>query len=175
MQNFWGEMALAVLLLVAAGAWAEQQEDERDPMTCSAIRIISTPPIGRPGRVPVFSVRQILDLNFTVFFPGHHDRMDSVELRLFTPNGHLYQSTIVPVALAEGKKRTVEGYPHPLPVAQLVPHEQDGLESGFAVKAPSFPVAGTLIVADSLYGRWRVEAWPGGAQRACSAHFSLRP
>jgi hypothetical protein len=181
-QRAWVECALSglLLLLVPAGAKGDQPGGWPDP-ACSAIQITSTPRVGRLTKVPSFSTRQVLDLNFTILFPVPRRRglprqdVESLELRLFTPNGHLYQSTTVPIALAARKKRTVEGYPHPLPVAQLLPYGQGGLASGFAVTAPSFPVAGTLIVADSLYGVWRVEAWPDGGQRACSARFSLRP
>jgi hypothetical protein len=105
-----------------------------------------------PEPVTEFSATYILDLLFAVSLVGELVGDKVVELEIHTPNGHLYQRLATPVssAAAAGTVMMVEGYRDPLPVRQL---EADGAgDLQFRL-----PVAGTLIVSNSLYGEWT--AW----------------
>jgi hypothetical protein len=117
-----------------------------------------------------FSATEILDLKFSVFFPGpqRYPLPASLDVKVFTPTGHLYQDIVVPVA-AEGSTeltRAVRGHPFGLKVRRATKR---------VVVVPPFPVAGTSIVSSSLYGKWRVVAWPEGADSPCVTPFGLRP
>lgn len=129
------------------------------------------------GGSPRFSVTKILDLTFTVLFPTKTDGEHLVELRVFTPDSHLYRSLAIPVA-GRGRAlgaRSVDGYARPLP-QQALSRVARG-RGFFEAASTTFPVAGTDIVSSGLYGRWRVEAYLDGAEQRCTpaAWFTLNP
>lgn len=131
------------------------------------IWVSSTP--ASKGRT--FSATEILDLNFSVFFPGpkKNPLPASLDVKVFTPNGHLYQDIVVPVAVEGSTEstRAVRGHPFRLKVRRATAER--------VVEVPPFPVAGTSIVSSSLYGTWRVGAWPEGADSPCETRFGIRP
>jgi len=144
---------------------------------CSGMSVEATPK--KPRVSQDFSARQILDLNFRVRLASS-DTPGTLEMRYYTPSNHLYQSVLVPIA-AEASveaERSLQGYPFPVKVAKVEP-EPDAKARGAAslrtVAAPAFPVAGTMIVNNSLYGTWRAEAWPEGASVPCSLSFAIKP
>lgn len=101
-----------------------------------------------------FRASEILDLRFLVLLPARRG-IEDVEVKLFTPKGHLYQALRIPV----GKS------PSPRPRAF------------FRWATELLPVAGTTIVTSSLYGRWKAEAYLDGATTPCgrARHFTLQP
>lgn len=163
-------LLLSSLLLPASAAAQERA-------TCEALRITSPEAKGDLGDVPSFSATRILDLELQVIFPEGPTAVDRVEIVVRTPRGHLYQRIMVPIAAGEAKGRTrsVNGYPHPLPVKGLQPIIGAGGARRLGVVI-RFPVAGTSIIKNGLYGRWRIEAHAGGRPEACAkAVVDLRP
>jgi hypothetical protein len=143
---------------------------------CLGVKVGSTPTITALDEQKGFSARAILDLNFRIVLPGN-DTPEAVTLKIYTPRGHLYQEVLVPVA-PEGsaeRERVVAGYPAPLKVARVRRLRASDGRAARGVDAPPFPVAGTHVVSSSLYGEWRVEAWPQGASEACSSPFVIAP
>jgi hypothetical protein len=117
---------------------------------------------GRGGEVragPFFSAARTLDLRLgaAVRSPAAGDAR--VELRLYTPKGHLYQtlraSTAAPTSPGA---RGAEG------------------RSAWPLEA-TLPVAGTAVVNHSLYGRWTVEPYLEGHSDPCgpSLQFWIDP
>lgn len=171
-------VAIAALLALAGVAGAAGPKHRPAPPVpgCVGIELHSTPASRTHGRLPAFSATRILDVNAEVVFAGSRrfGRLEAVEVRYFTPNNHLYSSTIVSIA-AEGsneRHRRVPGWRHPLKVSHARSHRGRGVR---LVETPPLLVAGTDIMTSSLYGVWRVEAIPAGAQRGCSADFRLQP
>ena len=119
---------------------------------------------------PAFSATQILDVEFSVAFvrgavnrfsKGDHE----VEIRISTPGGHHYQSFVIPFTSdekLEGRMRRVARYPDPIAIQQLK-------EKGNLLEVRGkLPVAGTLIVTNSLYGTWTIEAFVDGEPVRCA-------
>jgi hypothetical protein len=85
-----------------------------------------------------------------------------LEMKVYTPRGHLYQ--VLPVALEGARSH------------EHAPLAREGGAAHQRVMA-TVPVAGTSIVAGSLFGRWRVDLHLDGAQQSCGApaYFRLTP
>ncbi len=157
----------AILALGTASAvWAAGPDPESRTYSRSCgIVVSSTPSVERVSRVPRFSSREILDVTFEVVFRPRHPTPapDSLELRLYTPNGFLYRRSTVPIG-AQGppeRERALPGWLERRPAV--------------GVAAPPLLVAGTDVMLNSLYGRWRAEAWAPGERRACAAAFEILP
>ncbi len=175
--------ALVCALSAGLGALAQDKgssdsQDTNKPALggCAGLSVKATPKKG--SATQGFSVRQVLDLNFRVRLaasatPG------SLEMRYFTPSNHLYQSVLVPIA-AEASleaERSLQGYPFPVKVSKVEPDPDASARGASAfrsVATPAFPVAGTMIVNNSLYGVWRAEAWLEGASAPCSLSFAIK-
>jgi hypothetical protein len=167
--------ACALVWAAAAGRAAADEPSQAAP--CLGVTVSATPASGHSETDKGFSARRILDLNFHVELASRVTP-ESLALKVFTPNGHLYQQIDVPVAPAGSGEatRALPGYPFPVKVA-AVRAERSAEDAGTRtlVDAPPFLVAGTNIVSSSLYGRWRVEAWVKDAPSACSAQFNIFP
>jgi len=137
-----GFVATAALLgLLAAPTWTQAGTQGA---SCVGIRVESMPDLG--GKNQVFSATEVIDLVFKIMLAGSNES-SHIDVRVFTPNGHLFGALRVPVP--------------------------DGARK---VAAPPFLVAGTEIVRNSLYGKWRVEAAPEAkAPPSCKATFTIRP
>jgi hypothetical protein len=125
-----------------------------------------------------FSASEILDVEFkTRLFhcpKGEH----LLELKLYTPNGHLYQVLAVPVVVDAGKGKQsvmVKGFPKALTSQAIATDAKQGTERYFATA--TLPVAGTFITTNSLHGTWGVEAFLDGKQLRLIGNqsFSIRP
>lgn len=117
-----------------------------------------------------FSTSTTLDLTFTVLLAPTLTGEHTLEVRAFLPTGYLYQSMTVPVLDAATdtgtqQDRLVRGYPHPVPA--VVPKQAvvDGL-GVLRVDVP-FPVAGTAITSNSLFGKWTALAHLDGDTTPC--------
>jgi hypothetical protein len=167
-------LTLAVVLLVAAPrpapgeAVAAPREDvSRGPSgACAAVQPGPAPGPARASREaspdeatdqgavrralgggPRFSAARTIDLRLGAVLRRRVAPAARLELRLYTPRGHLYQTL----------RATPPTSPPP---------------TGFVPREPlpwtaALPVAGTAIVNHSLYGRWRVEPHLGGDPRPC--------
>ncbi len=167
----YGMTALAFASAVSAAPKARRA-------SCEGIQVHSTPPLPSDAAVPRFPVKKTLDVNFTVLFaPGRPFRqLDGLALRIFTPHGFLYQELSVPIA-ADGQRERLRRLPDrrfPAKVAHARSHRHRG-KAFRGVDTPPLMVAGTDILANSLFGTWRVEVLPQGAASTCSASFVLAP
>jgi hypothetical protein len=114
-------------------------------------------PASRSRKSLNFSATEVLDLEFQVVVPA--DASGALELKLFTPKGHLYQTLAVP---AEGSA------PEP-----ATPRRRPR----YRTLTARLPVAGTTIVNNSLYGTWKAEAFFQGERTACgkARTFVIKP
>lgn len=126
-----------------------------------------------------FSATQILDVDFSILFtPGSTKRFGGThvaEVRVFSPSGNLYQSIAIPFSSDSaliGSKAPLQGYPDPVVIRQVSQREVKGAKHP-EVQA-RMPVAGTLIVTNSLYGTWTAEAFVDGDPLPCSKKASFR-
>lgn len=99
---------------------------------------------------PSFSAARTIDLSLGVELRTRRSADKGVELRLYTPKGHLYQTLAL----------------NP-PTATRPSHQVETAWMG------TLPVAGTAIVNHSLYGRWRVEPHLAGRPEPCGDTVSL--
>ena len=161
-------LALGALMAIAQAAGEPAFRDfpaeshHRRP-ECVAVQVTS-PQLPRPRAARhVFSATRILDIEFQTMLRRRVQGPHTLQLKLYTPKGHLYQILTVPFTApgrgeAEGEKpgkRWVDGHPEPVDEqeAQAVRFEGFHRHQVNAI----LPVAGTLITNNSLYGQWRVE------------------
>ncbi len=166
-------MLLASGLICALGARAQGPASEATAAApCVGVTLSATPADAHAATDKGYSARRVLDVNFHVELAAG-SAAESLALKIFTPNGHLFQRLDVPLAAADSpeKERALPGYPFPVKVAARRATRASGGNS--IVDTPPLAVAGTDVVASSLYGRWRVEAWVAGAASACSAEFNI--
>lgn len=106
-----------------------------------------------------FAARDVLDLRFDVVLRGR-DQSGLVEVALFTPSGHLYE-TLKTERDSDPGASTRASYQ---------------ARRGRVVTA-TLPVAGTFITRRSLYGEWRAEIHLDGDEAACArpTTFVLEP
>lgn len=173
---------ILLLVLMGSGPLAAAQDTEKAESAaplCRSLSVSAVPASSSTDRG--FSARDTLDLKFRVQLPGQ-ETPGLVEMRYFTPAGHLYQSTQVPVADESSleAERSLPDHPFPVKVARVAATASkgaspDGTDRERFVDMPALPVAGTVIAQNSLYGSWRAEAWPAGATSPCTLRFTIRP
>jgi hypothetical protein len=147
-------LMLATLLLAAtAGSPSGGSPGDKPPVgpgfECSAVQVTSA---REAGRRRTFSASRSLDLELQTRLDNDRRFPSTLEFRVFTPRGFLYQSLAVAVAPQapprRGPARRVSG---------------------------TLLVAGTAITTNSLYGRWAVEALIDGQPCATRTEFTLTP
>jgi len=154
-------MLLALLVTAQVTAVTPAQDAAEPSAAVGRHRPCASVVVGSPQAAPArsgFSVTKILDLELRAKVRPLPAGPHLLELKLYTPRGHLYD--VLPVAF-DGRrlKKTHDGRA----VRQDV--------------VATLPVAGTSIVAASLFGRWRVEVHLDGAPHSCGSptHFRLTP
>lgn len=128
----------------------EPAHHRRDPLVaCSVADIVSD---SNPRRRHGFRATRILGLEFHTELIGRLERERTLELRLYTPEGFLYQVLEVEVEVEQAGRR------------------RQRLQA-------RLPVAGTSIMASGLYGRWKVVPYLDGARKPCgpARPFTIRP
>ena len=161
--DFIGCTLILIALLAPNDVRAQPIEPTGVGKRCHSIGVhtldATQPKTRRPQTIPSFSASKVLDLELTVRLP-RSIRAETVELNLFTPEGHLYQTLSVPVS----------------PATDAGAGESRGPGSYRTVSA-TLPVAGTTIVRSSLYGTWKVEAYLDRAQTPCgpALELAIRP
>jgi len=199
-------MTLLALFLVAAqaGTAAPSADGPVQPLglpfpVCSGVRVIA-PQLTVQPRDLAFSSRQVLDLQFRARLRQNLQGEHLLQLKVFTPNGFLYQVITVPFVPStptldpEGKKvslrrareaaaaapppppRSVQGFPRPLAVQRLMPVAGDGTTRIQYELDARLPVAGTSITMSSLYGRWSVQPYLDDQPGPCgpATRFTIR-
>ncbi len=163
--------SLAVLVLTLGGSAEAKQKPgkkgrERETR-CLEVRVTS-PQSQERRRTGRFSATEILDLRVEVRLPRQIESSQQVVVKLFTPDGHLYQDLQLTTVQGElgdtsattRRRRTRDGSSEPRTKA-----------SGTA--STLFPVAGTSIVTSSLYGRWTATVDVEGAEASCARPVSF--
>ncbi len=162
-------LLLAALLLALFAHLVAQAEDEK----ASAGRIPCTDILAKSAEenggawATSFHASVTTDLTLAVIFPKNFQGEHEVEVRLYTPGGDLYQSIRMPIA-EPGRKaenRIVNGYPRA--IRQVVPKPEAYLGTALLKVEIPFPVGGTLISSNSLYGQWRIEALVDQDKKPC--------
>ena len=172
------------LWLAAFGAVATSQAQTTTTSPCVAITVESIPATPPSTLGYTFSAAKILDLRFNVLLqPTTSEQLGPldhgahyVELKITGPKGNEYQSISIPFSAEPGAAAaevSVPSYPKPVQVRALTSVKYN-LVSYPAVSA-SMPVAGTAIVDNGLYGKWKVVAYLDGAQSICGTpvRFSI--
>jgi len=135
--------------LFAGNAAAQETAARRDG--CQAVWV-TAPTFGKPAprfRKPLnFSAAEVLDLEFQVLIRPDLLAGRSLELKILTPKGHLYQTLALP--------------------APSDPDAAPQRRSRYRTVTARLPVAGTTIVNNSLYGAWKAEAYLAGERNACA-------
>ena len=169
---------LSVIAIAVASLTFAEDPPSRQPLGCIRldVRTISDADIEPPrSRTPRFSAGDTLDLELAVRYLSSDHRPEVFEIRLFTPNGHLYQALVVPTARQSDVGKQALWLPdHPFPVAAEVPTVVSTGPPRVLEVTTRWPLAGTAVTTHSLYGRWRAEARTPGRPAACaSAQFTL--
>jgi len=139
---------LAALLAVAPLAARAAQTARERPAVCTVVAIGSDQAKHRRNS---FRATRILDLEFETLVSADVGLERSLQLRLYTPHGFLYQVLETRLDPGRGgKKRRVQS---------------------------RLPVAGTSIMASGLYGRWRVIPHLDGGREPCgeALGFVIKP
>lgn len=184
-----GAIVMAVVLATATSAVADPGQPAGRPGDRCQIQPTAAqdpqPDQGKRHRGAAhgrsFSATKIVDIDFQVrFAPREHgDHLLTVEV--FTPRGHLYQQIDVPFnsQLPAGTKstKTIEGYPRPVVLQRTLEVEETGSKDKKNPRhqvTARLPVAGTLIMQNSLYGDWTAEAYLDGGDRCGTIAFEIR-
>jgi hypothetical protein len=165
-----GLVAVAVAVIsVSPGVEARER-------ACIAVSV-SSPQAAESTRSRRFSATKILDLELHVVFPRSLEGEHRVDVKVYTPDRQLYQVLTVPFhvgddetdaaprTVARRHRRKLADLPTPL-------DEADARETPigrrlFRRVSVTLPVAGTSIVASSLYGKWTAVAFLDGSAEAC--------
>ena len=165
--------ALVALAQAAPAILAADRERSRD--SCVAV-VVGSPQLPASGRPRAsFAASRILDVEFDAQLRQHATGPHLLELEVFTPRGHLYQTLAVPFTaprLSRGA-RLVDGHPRPVPEQETRAVLRNGLRS-YEVSAV-LPVGGTAITSNALYGLWRVRPMLDGQACGPTASFQITP
>jgi hypothetical protein len=164
---------LTIVVLTGVAAFAEKPTE-----FCAEVEFRASPESSQGWHRGGFSASEIVDLEILVGIVPPVLGRHLLELDLYTPNGHLYQTLTVPLATdlqTEGLRVRVPGYRDPLRIQVLKPTGfGDGVHQGTAVR---FAVGGTNIVTNSIYGAWEVRPRLDGNPMSCEKiiRFDLGP
>jgi hypothetical protein len=173
-----------VLMLLGSLTVAASVDADDSPAVCITVDVSANAPstvvfvdgFESGGTTPwldsarAFSATEILDVVFEASVVGEFVGDALLELKVYTPNGHLYQVLTAPVTSKTGKgayQVRVAGFPYPLAIQHL--RASPGSKSSSPGVVLSLPVGGTLIVSTSLYGLWEVRPFLDGESAGCGA------
>jgi hypothetical protein len=100
----------------------------------------------REGPRAAFSATEILDLRLSTRLRRQLQGSHVLQIKVVTPRGYAYQILTVPFTATSGQPQELSA---------------------------TLPVAGTAIMANSLYGRWTVEPFLDGASCGVTRSFLL--
>lgn len=187
-------LALVVLFvslpLVGGSTVTEKPRQATAVIRCIPIEVFS-PQSSQPRWNRRFSASKILDLEFRVHLWGPVTGDHRIDVKVYTPDHHLYETLTVPFQASEGDpansaaatstphrarraKRKLSDYPQPIEEVEIS-STGTGWKRHAAVST-TLPVAGTSIVSSSLYGKWTAEAFVDGSLSPCgaTARFVIR-
>jgi hypothetical protein len=131
-------LMLAAVLAAGAAMAAPPRVEERHARLCPTVEVRRAGAL-RPPRKPIFSVRQVGDLEFVLRYRSRPARR--VELKLYTPRGHLYQT-----------------------LSEAIGPQADRAPGRVSLR---WPVSGTLVEQGALFGSWSLEPVLDGAASTC--------
>lgn len=167
-------VSAAVVLLLSSGVAVAQTRQGG----CASV-VLASAEKNKGAFDSTFSATSIVDLDIAALFtPGVVQRFGGahrLEVKIYSPSGNLYQSVAVPFtsdSSKKGEKTQLADYPNPLPTVVLEEVNHGGRHFAARVK---LPVAGTPIVANSLYGTWSAVAHVDGEALPCAsaARFTI--
>jgi hypothetical protein len=128
---------------------AGAQRSRQPQWTCPLLWVTGDTP-GRAVRTRTlrFPASRILDLLVQVMVPANIAGSRRVEVRMYTPKGHLYQ-TLSPASGDRSSRAAAN-------------------RGRYQTLTVRLPVAGSTIVQSSLYGTWKAEAFLEGEATACA-------
>lgn len=163
MNRYRASVVTAVLMSASlAASEAMAQGAAPTAAACQSVwvtaPVVAGKPASRSRKTLNFSATEVLDLEFQVVVPADPSLARPLQLKLFTPKGHLYQTLAVSPGAAPGPANAKR-------------------RSRFRTVTARLPVAGTTIVNNSLYGTWRAEAYLEGERTACAKPrtFVIKP
>ena len=144
-------LAFGLLMLVPPAESVEASTVAKRAPRCRRVFVSSPEAEKTRRRQPKFSAAEIMDIQFKTLVSRRLTGQHSLEFKVYTPKGNLYQSMTfqfdADAPIPEDARRRTRRFQE--------------------VKA-ILPVAGTSIVTSSMYGIWRVEAFLDGANQRCS-------
>jgi len=141
-------MGLVVLALAAPPKERRVEEAPPRPGQRECVAVLVSPPGGEPAST--FSASETLDLEVRVRLRQRLRGRHRLEVRLFTPYGHLYQVLASPFDVSTPGERLAGRGSSPSAGVRL-------------------PVAGSAITGSSLYGEWSAVPYLDGETEPCGA------
>jgi hypothetical protein len=185
MSGFISSLTLLVVFAVASAQPAIAQTDSANSKASSNKKPFAKVKIeGFDGsqylklRKDGFSASGILDVVLKTRLMNCSVGDHLLELELYNPNGHLYETLPVPITVDSKKGNrpvTVEGFPRPITSQAVDTNAQQGSDKYYVTA--TLDVAGTYITTNSLYGTWEVKASLDGEQLRLigDQSFIIRP
>lgn len=154
---------LTMLVMAAVAAHATAQSAA--PLPCRLQLDRPAPSLSTGARLST-AIRALVtdDITISVLFSPSMSGDHLLTLNFLTPRGHLYQSMVVPISDTP-RVMQVPGHPHP--VTAKVPAQVLVNREPFIRVPVVFPVGGTSITANSIYGTWTVVPVLDNAERPC--------
>jgi hypothetical protein len=140
---------------------------------------VSGRPAGNHGKAAevTLAATEVEDVVFTLKMASGPVGDHVVTLQVYLPEGGLYQTLSVPVTFGTKAKgapqRRVDGYPFPVDAVQAKPITS-GPDAGKQLVTITMPLAGTVIVSNSLYGLWGVDLYLDDEPEACAEREPFR-
>lgn len=152
MKNF-AAASIALVLALASAVASASEAVPGVPVCLIAVESGTDNPSPGTQRRPHISASITDDVTVAVLLPGTFGGDHLLTLHFITPRGHLYQATSVPTSDSP-KLVQVPGYRRAIP-AQV---PTLALSEGRLIRRVEirFPIGGTSISANSLYGTWKI-------------------
>jgi hypothetical protein len=168
-------LVIVAVLGVMAPLSAQERTTAKEELRCVGIRVTS-PELqqgsrrGRAGgrRDASFSAAEIVDLEFQVLFPREVTGMHQLNLKVYTPQGHLYQNISVPFDAGPFEVQEESQYDR-----GSAGDRRRRPTKRYSMITERLPVAGTYITNHSMYGRWSVEAYLDKSLKPCCSKLDF--
>src|SRR5262245_48784497 len=134
---------IALAQVASAPAAARPPREVPAPAGSCAAIVVTAPDVRTPARTQAFSATKILDLQLAAVLRTRLQGDHTLEMKVYTPKGHLYQVLTVPfsaAAASAARTRLVEGYPEPLREQPMTAVRHEGVRR-YSVST-RLPVAG---------------------------------
>lgn len=164
-----GSLIVLVSAVLMTAGWVNAAEE-----VCPRFAISS---VEQPDVFDVakYSAVETTDIKVHVILPTDFKEEHVISLKFYTPAGHLYRQIDVPVTPEIGREgtetRRLPNYPYPVTVA--VPEIRRVAGETVPSIEVGFPVGGTSIQSNSLYGMWRVNGMVDGVELRCFRPMSF--